>query len=494
MSGTSSDSFVAELKRWRDVRGFSQTRLAALMGFDRSYVSKVETFGESATTAFVSRAEEVLNTGGALTRAWHGSGSVRSKQRPPTPSDSAPVAEDQSGSLVVLHDHARLRYEDGCYTATHRRELLNAGDEPITRYLVRIAVDRYPGEPNRSNEHYRRNPLTWAELGFQAVHDRHDLMGWSVRHDRDSFKELWLLFESELRKFPLYPGNSTVIEYSYVVSDDKWGRWFQRAVRLPTKRLSVDLEFPTALETKVWGTETTMSAEPSTFRSPILRSQSQGWDTYSWSIDAPSPHARYRLEWIFEDQELAATGSSARPSEVMSNLGIVQEGDPLLAQVAAQVSLPEDSVRATEVLAQLRTCMNDVAGVHQFSKGMGVAAPQIGIDCAVALVRTPEGDEIELINPKIIEESRETDVQYEGCLSFFDFRGEVPRPLMIEVEHQLIDGGRVITRFERGIARLVCHEIDHLNGILYKARMQPNVEPIPVAKYQGAGQTWGYPT
>ncbi|SDG28492.1 Polypeptide deformylase [Sinosporangium album] len=64
-----------------------------------------------------------------------------------------------------------------------------------------------------------------------------------------------------------------------------------------------------------------------------------------------------------------------------------------------------------------------------------------------------------LINPSIIDQSVEVDEQYEGCLSFFDVRGMVPRPVRIEVEHQDIDGTVLITSFEGAVARLVCHEM-----------------------------------
>ena len=69
------------------------------------------------------------------------------------------------------------------------------------------------------------------------------------------------------------------------------------------------------------------------------------------------------------------------------------------------------------------------------------------------------------------------DEQYEGCLSFFDYRGLVPRPLRIEVEHARYDGTRVITSFERAMARLVAHEIDHLEGRLYVDRMSAESQP-----------------
>lgn len=71
---------------------------------------------------------------------------------------------------------------------------------------------------------------------------------------------------------------------------------------------------------------------------------------------------------------------------------------------------------------------------------MGLAAPQINIGLAAAVVRTPEGEMVTLLNPRINDESAQTDEQYEGCLSFFDVRGMVARPLAIDVEHPGIDG------------------------------------------------------
>jgi hypothetical protein len=97
------------------------------------------------------------------------------------------------------------------------------------------------------------------------------------------------------------------------------------------------------------------------------------------------------------------------------------------------------------VVAELRSTAARVAEVHIFGKGLGIAAPQIGIDRAAVIVRPPGGDSITLLNPRIVEESAETDEQYEGCLSFFDVRGMVPRPLVLHVEHQDINGQPQIT-------------------------------------------------
>lgn len=72
-----------------------------------------------------------------------------------------------------------------------------------------------------------------------------------------------------------------------------------------------------------------------------------------------------------------------------------------------------------------------------------------------------------LLNPRIVRQSEQTDEQYEGCLSFFDVRGRVPRSLWLEVEHVNLAGERRANTFERALARLAAHEIDHLYGRLY---------------------------
>ncbi|WP_234445290.1 hypothetical protein [Streptomyces rimosus] len=77
------------------------------------------------------------------------------------PAQRRPEQPYATGSaLVVEHDAARLHYDGSKYRLTMRRRLRNTGDEPVTRYLIRISVDRYPGDPERSNAHYRAHPLT----------------------------------------------------------------------------------------------------------------------------------------------------------------------------------------------------------------------------------------------------------------------------------------------------------------------------------------------
>ncbi|MEW2463105.1 peptide deformylase [Microbacterium sp. NPDC047426] len=490
MPEQAAEAFVAELKHWRDVRGLSQSALASKVGYTPSYVSKVEGGQLAPSKGFATQADDVLRAGGALRRAFR---DLEAAGRPPAAPHPAPNGdESHTTSLIVEHEDTTLHYDGHTYRATQRRKLYNDSPDPVTRYLVRISVDRYPGDPERSNQHYRENPLTWDEIGLSASIDGEPLT-WRVKHDRDAFKELWLLFG----QCPLYPGESVWLEYSYTVGDQKWGSWFQRAVRLPTHRMSVRLDFPADLDPVAWGTETSMTAEAMPFRTAIRRTEEDGRRIFCWSTEDPPLHARYRLEWKFrtrpnQEEDLHVLEPEATASERMRAVGIVQEGDPILTKTARPFVLPDEAEDARRVVAELISAAERASTVHVFGKGMGVAAPQVGIDRAAAIVRSPEGESITLFNPRIVEESPETDEQYEGCLSFFDVRGKVPRPLAISVEHVDIDGTERITIFERGMARLVMHEVDHLHGLLYRTRMREGVQPIPVSEYRGTGSGWNY--
>ncbi|AIA07812.1 peptide deformylase [Streptomyces noursei] len=183
-----------------------------------------------------------------------------------------------------------------------------------------------------------------------------------------------------------------------------------------------------------------------------------------------------------------------RPSEQMRDLGVVQYGAPVLAEPACAFDLPAEREAAEQVIEQLFSSMERIGRVHPFAKGMGIAAPQIGVGRAAAVVQSPDPGTpaIVLINPRITGRSSEVDEQYEGCLSFFDVRGLVPRPLRITVETTTLEGPVVTTTYERGLARLVHHEIDHLDGLLYTARMRTGAAPIPVEQYRQTGRTWAY--
>ncbi|MFF1484563.1 peptide deformylase [Streptomyces sp. NPDC058319] len=182
-----------------------------------------------------------------------------------------------------------------------------------------------------------------------------------------------------------------------------------------------------------------------------------------------------------------------RPSQRMRDLGVVQHGAGILTEPARLFDLPSERDEAERIVDELFAAIERIGQVHPFAKGMGIAAPQIGIARAAAVVQPPDdAPAIVLLNPRITDRSNEADEQYEGCLSFFDVRGLVPRPLKITVETTSLSGETVTTVYERGLARLIHHEIDHLDGLLYTARMQIGVEPIPVEEYRQTGRAWTY--
>jgi peptide deformylase len=521
-----ADAFAAALVAARTARGLSKKQLAADMGFDPSYVSHVEARRHRPTEDFARRAEAVLQANGRIWQCFRDYDDARQA----TVANGAParprleVTESRhapnAGGLVVEHEHSDLSYVDGSYRCVVRRDLYNGGIEPVTRYLVRIAVDRYPGEPERSNRHYRDHPLTWTELNIDAHavdgQGSDEEMTWRAKADRDAFKEIWLLFENEQSRFPLYPGQRTTIEYAYTVGEDKWGHWFQRAVRLPTRRLSVHLDFPTSLRPVVWGVETSLTAEAGPLKTPLTEGHGGDRTVFDWTTDNPPLNARFRLEWRFRNDSnrpdpRMGGGSEGlgrnivrprqapelRPSELMRSAGIVQRGAPMLERAARWFDLPEHATLAGDIVARLLDALQRVGELHEFSKGMGLAATQLGIGWAAAVVRPPATDElgstpIVLLNSRVVGESVDRDEQYEGCLSFFDVRGVVSRALLIEVEHADLTGERVVTTFTNAVARLVAHEIDHLSGLLYTDRMPADARLVPVEEYADRGQPWRY--
>ncbi|MGC5019062.1 peptide deformylase [Micromonospora sp. DT47] len=486
-----AESFAAELARHRMGRGLSKKQLATLMGFDPSYVSHVEGRRHRPTEDFARRAEAALDASGAIWRRFREYDQLRQGPAAPAPRDPAPGQWLPPGTgLLVEREVATLTRVDDAYRCVVRRQLWNAGTDPVTRYLVRVAVDRWPDDPGRSNRHHREHPLTFAELQFRAFRDDGDSrepMLWRVRHDRDAYKEVWLLFENADGPFPLHPGERVEVEYAYRVGPEKWGPWFQRAVRLPTRHLAVRLDLPAALDPRVWGMETSLSADEGPLRTPVRRHDRGDRAIFDWATDDPPLNTRYRLQWRFrrEPAEPVRPAVAGRPADRLRALGVLPRDAEALRRPARPFDLPRNEPAAREVVDRLIDLLARADELHPFHAGLGLAAPQLGIDAAAAVIRPAEraAPPVVLLNPRVVEASLDTDEQYEGCLSFADHRGLVPRPLRIDVEHARWDGSRIITSFAYGMARLVAHEVDHLEGRLWTDRMAPGVPLVPVEEY-----------
>ena len=113
-------------------------------------------------------------------------------------------------------------------------------------------------------------------------------------------------------------------------------------------------------------------------------------------------------------------------------------------------------------------------------KGVGIAAPQVGIHGRVIVVqrldRKPEEPFVAYLNPEITERSRASVVGREGCLSIPAGYGKVRRARGIVLAHDGPDGRRLSEKVEGFTARIFQHEIDHLDGVLFIDRMEP--EPL----------------
>lgn len=109
--------------------------------------------------------------------------------------------------------------------------------------------------------------------------------------------------------------------------------------------------------------------------------------------------------------------------------------------------------------------LDDMKETMYQNDGMGLAAPQVGV-LRRAIVIDVNGMFAELINPEIISQKGE-DIEEEGCLSIENFRGRVKRPYEITVKACDRYGYPFTLKGEKWLARCICHEVDHLDGILF---------------------------
>ena len=109
--------------------------------------------------------------------------------------------------------------------------------------------------------------------------------------------------------------------------------------------------------------------------------------------------------------------------------------------------------------------LDDMKSTMYANDGMGLAAPQVGV-LRRAIVIDVNNMFVELINPEIISQEGK-DIEKEACLSVRSFSGRVERPYKITVKAQDRFGYPFTLTGEKWLARCVCHEIDHLNGILF---------------------------
>jgi peptide deformylase len=118
-----------------------------------------------------------------------------------------------------------------------------------------------------------------------------------------------------------------------------------------------------------------------------------------------------------------------------------------------------------EVNDRIKILVKDMIETMYQANGVGLAAPQVGILKRVAVVDVGEGVHV-FINPEILEGSGSC-IDFEGCLSLPGKQGEVERPAKIKVKALNENGEEFTLEAEDFFARAICHEIDHLDGILF---------------------------
>ncbi len=141
----------------------------------------------------------------------------------------------------------------------------------------------------------------------------------------------------------------------------------------------------------------------------------------------------------------------------MAIRNVVKEGDDVLRKQARPV---------IEFNKRLHTLLDDMAETMYATNGVGLAANQVGVLRRVVVIDIGDGL-IELINPEIVEKSGHQE-EVEGCLSSPGEYGITKRPMRVKVEAFDRFGNEVAYEGEDLLARAFCHEIDHLDGILFK--------------------------
>ncbi|MGM7635893.1 peptide deformylase [Bacillus sp. Hm123] len=144
--------------------------------------------------------------------------------------------------------------------------------------------------------------------------------------------------------------------------------------------------------------------------------------------------------------------------------------------------LEKECARVTEFNKKLKKLVNDMHETMIEADGVGLAAPQVGVDLQVAVVDVEdENGLITLINPVVVEEKgKQTDV--EGCLSFPGLYGYVTRPSYVKVKAQDIKGRYFLIEARDFLARALLHEIDHLHGVLFTSKVEEYISEEQLEK------------
>ena len=140
----------------------------------------------------------------------------------------------------------------------------------------------------------------------------------------------------------------------------------------------------------------------------------------------------------------------------MARRFVIQTGDPVLREKCTEVK---------SFNKELCSLLDDMKETVRAENGAGLAAPQIGVNLRAVVIDVEEGY-FELINPVIVS-SKGEQTGPEGCLSVKGKQGTVTRPYKVKAEYRDRNGKKHKLTAEGFFARAICHELDHLDGVLY---------------------------
>jgi peptide deformylase len=175
----------------------------------------------------------------------------------------------------------------------------------------------------------------------------------------------------------------------------------------------------------------------------------------------PDKSTSSKTSAVERPQDATKVAPPEKPAAPLKIYPIVKYGDPILEKPGAPVKKFD---------AALEKLVDDMFASMYAAQGVGLAAPQIGLSLRLTVIdvtagKNPEA-KIVLANPEIIHAEGEVREE-EGCLSIPGFRGYVIRPQFVTVKAQNAKGESFEIRGENLLARAFCHEIDHLNGVLF---------------------------
>ncbi|MGH7462709.1 MAG: peptide deformylase [Longimicrobiales bacterium] len=160
----------------------------------------------------------------------------------------------------------------------------------------------------------------------------------------------------------------------------------------------------------------------------------------------------------------------------MARLEVRILGDAILRERAEEVG---------ELTPELHKLIEDMFETMYAEDGVGLAAPQVGVRQRIIVIDPHEEGQsgFALINPVIVESSKQVERGEEGCLSIPNIKDVVERPFAVVAQGQLVDGTMQRIEAEGLLARILQHEVDHLNGILFIDRLSPLKRKLVLSKW-----------